>query len=223
MQSAELTTGNTMPPLAASAKLLPSSHQLVHRLSQLAKGYDLNIPPDAQNEIGEFLSVGVDAHMADILHAHVHLTARDRPGFKTIRVRPGADSHDEFKMEPGELDGEVPPAELDSLRALVDLYPQVHAATSPALFKLGSGVTSSERDYNAPPARSKAAKLLDGGLASGGYARIGGREKNEDRVNRYLKDGLIKIDSAKEEKKDKKHSSHWKYEDPALILGDFLG
>lgn len=219
-----LTLGNTMPPLAVSARLLPSSHQLVHRLSQLAKGYDLNIPPDAQNEIGEFLSVGVDAHMADILHAHVHLTARDRPGFKTIQVRPGADSHDEFKAEPGELDGEVPRAELDSLRALVDLCPRIHAATSPALFKMGSGVTSSERDYNAPPAKgSRAAKVIENGLGGGGYARIGTREKSEDRVARYLKDGLIKIDTAKEEKKDKKHSSHWKYEDPALILADFLG
>jgi transcriptional coactivator HFI1/ADA1 len=179
-----------MPPLAASGRLLPSSHQLVHRLSQLAKGYDLNIPPDAQNEIGEFLSVGVDAHMGDILHAHVHLTGRDRPGFKTIHVRPGTDSHDEYKMEPGELDGEVPPAELDSLRALVDLYPRIHAATSPALFKLGSGVTSSERDYNAPLAKgSRMAKTAGNGLGDG-YARIGAREKNED---------------------------------PALILGDFLG
>ena len=79
----------SMPPLAVSARQLPSSHQLSHRLSQLAKAYDLNLSPDAMSDIGQFMAVGMDAHLGDLLHGIIHLTGRDRPGCDTIRVPHG--------------------------------------------------------------------------------------------------------------------------------------
>lgn len=194
-----------MPPLASSARFLPSSHQLANRMSALAKGYDLHIGPDNMIDMGEFLAVGMDAHLSDILHAHVHLTGKDRPGHDTIRIPRGGELE-------STLNGETPKPDLDSLRHLVTLAPGLHAATSPALYRLSSGITPAEAEYNAPPVKSE---LVNGTGV--------GRERKTDRVARYYENGMIKVDAAKEEKKDKKHNLHWRYEDPALILESVLG
>lgn len=210
--------GNNMPPLAGTSRLLPSSTQLAHRLSQLAKGYDLNISSEAQSDIGEFLAVGMDAHLSDILHAHVHLTGRDRGENKTIRVPPGTtrpDDVDAVKSE--ETDGEVPKPDIETLRSLFALNPDTHSVTSPSLYRLASGVTLAEKEINSPPVKEEAGGQL--GRAFGEAKR----EKVDDRITRYLDNGMIKVDATKDDKKEKKHSLHWKYEDPALILESFLG
>jgi len=207
-----------MPPLAGTSRLLPSSAQLAHRLSQLAKGYDLNISPEAQSDIGEFLAVGMDAHLSDILHAHVHLTGRDRGENKTIRVPPGTQPDEEadgIKLE--ETDGEVPKPDIETLRSLFTLNPSIHSVTSPALYRLASGVTLAELEINSPPVKAEPSGAL--GRAHNEIKR----EKVDDRINRYLDNGMIKVDATKDDKKEKKHSLHWKYEDPALILESFLG
>jgi transcriptional coactivator HFI1/ADA1 len=215
--------------LASTARLLPSSQQLAHRLSQLAKGYDLNIAADSMGDIGEFLAVGMDAHLSDLLHAHVHLVGRDRPGNKTVRIPHGTRHHDgEEEGLSGstgaydEDDGEVPKPTLDSLRSLLTLNPALHANTSPALYRLSSGVTCAEAEYNAPPVKHELVGVANGypRSARGGDAV---KERKSERLQRYLENGMIKVDATKEERKDKKHSLHWKYEDPALILESVLG
>ena len=207
-----------MPPLAGTSRLLPSSTQLAHRLSQLAKGYDLNISPEAQGDIGEFLAVGMDAHLSDILHAHVHLTGRDRGENKTIRVPPGTQSHDDADgIKEESTDGEVPKPDIETLRSLFALNPNIHSVTSPALYRLASGVTLEEMENNAPPVKVESTAPL------GRVHNEVKREKVEDRITRYLDNGMIKVDATKDDKKEKKHSLHWKYEDPALILESFLG
>lgn len=199
-----------MPPLASSARFLPSSNQLANRLSALSKGYDLHIAPDGMNEMGEFLAIGMDAHLSDILHAHVHLTGRDRPGHETIRIPPGLNSDQKMHL----IDGDLPKPDLETLRHLMTLAPSLHSATSPALYKLSSGITSAEAEYNSQPVKS------DHGMSNG---VAGGKERKSDRIARYHENGMIKVDTAKEEKKDKKHNLHWRYEDPALILESVLG
>lgn len=79
-----------MPPLSSSERHLPSSQQLSLRLAQLAKAYDLSVSSDATSgDIGEFLAVGMDSYLGDVLHGLVRMTGHDRPGQDTVRIPEG--------------------------------------------------------------------------------------------------------------------------------------
>ncbi|WVF69321.1 hypothetical protein IAT40_004097 [Kwoniella sp. CBS 6097] len=83
------TPGSLIPPLALPSRHLPSSTQLSLRLSQYAKQQGLSLSADAVGDIGEFVAVGIDSHLGDILHEIVSLTAHDRPSGDTVRIPPG--------------------------------------------------------------------------------------------------------------------------------------
>ena len=219
-----------MPPLALSSRQLPSSHQLSLRLSQLAKAHELSLAPDADDDIGEFMAVGVDAHLGDLLHGIVHLTGRDRPGMDTIRVlrrskhdasdRKSVDEEDAFLTINQE--GELPKPNIETFQSLFNIAPGLHPQASPALYKLATTFTLAEAEYNSP--------LKSERSPSSAPLEIGAR-KAEAVSAKLLETGLLKIDKAIRQsdgaegdgKKDRKHNLHWKYEDPALILRDILG
>jgi len=217
-----------MPSLAVSARQLPSSHQLSHRLSEVAKAYDLNLSPDAMNDIGEFMAVCVDAHLSELLHGVVHLTARERPGCDTIRVPKG------IKPEPNDgmsIDGEhikqeegdLPKPNIDTFQSLFTIAPGLHPQASPAMFKLASSLTLAEAEYNSPVNLERKPSITT--------VETNGMSKAEAVSAKLLENGLLKIDKAGRQseggdgdgKKDRKHNLHWKYEDPELILRDVLG
>jgi transcriptional coactivator HFI1/ADA1 len=165
-----------MPPLALSSRHLPSSHQLSHRLGQLAKAYDLTLAPDAFAEIGDFMAVGMDAHLGDILHGIVHMTGRERPGEDTIRVpkgiKPepdldplemgidvhGSDGHagfvDSIKREADPTNAytytEMPKPDIETFQNLFLMMPGLHPQASPALYRLETSLTRAEADLNNP-------------------------------------------------------------------------
>ncbi|KAL7423188.1 hypothetical protein Q5752_002488 [Cryptotrichosporon argae] len=215
-----------LPPLAQSARHLPSSHNLSTRLGQIASSYGLDVAPDHAAELGELAALAVDAHVADILHALVALTARGRPGVDTVRgragvVKPAEDGEDGAARESA-ADG-VPRPQLKTLHALFDLAPGLHPQASPALYKLGTGYTEAERLVSAGdrPSPKPGAPEDDGG---------DDRPRDRDALAKLMAEaGLLKVDKAGrdgedgERKKDKKHGSHWRYEDPAVILRDVLG
>ncbi|WVQ81061.1 hypothetical protein IAT38_003168 [Cryptococcus sp. DSM 104549] len=259
-----LYSSNTLvPPLALPKRAVPSSHQLALRLSQFAKTHDLSIAPNATDDIGEFMAVGMNAHLADILHGVVHLTGRDRPGDTTIRVptggTDGADRLDGLENDgyigPGmstnysyaPSSGSVPPPDLETLQCLFALHPQLHPHLSPALHRLSTAQTLAELELNDPklaPAHRKPV-WIGGGAGEPPVAGLA-FEEDEQRVGvaggrapsrsqavetELMGQGLLKLDKSGrqsevdggEGKKDKKHSLHWKYEDPAMILKDVLG
>ncbi|ORX40222.1 transcriptional regulator of RNA polII, SAGA, subunit-domain-containing protein [Kockovaella imperatae] len=220
-----IQAGNTMPPLAVSAKQLPASHQLSHRLSQLAKAYDLNLAPDALSAIGEFMAVELDAHLSDILHAYVHLAARDRIGSDTLHVPPGLnpDLDLDVKVE----DGGMTKPDLDRLRDLFTLNPGLHPSTSPALYKLASSLSQAEAEYNSSPLKLERKPSLTPEIDV--TPQVNG-DRAGPMMKKLVNDGLVKVDNVKKGedgevggKKDKKHNLHWRYEDPALILKDVFG
>ena len=200
----------TMPSLAASGRVLPSAHQMSHRLSQIAQAYDLSVSSDNTGDIGEFLAVGLDAHLSDILHALVHLTGRDRPGLSTIHVPDPAQAEVKEEIQTG---GSIPKTDLETMRDLFVLKPGLNPATSPAVYKLESNVTLAEKEYNSP-AQAKGDRK---------HALTRSHERADEVATRLVEAGLVRLDTAKEEKKDKKHSWHWKYEDPAVVLESVLG
>lgn len=219
-----------MPPLAISGRQLPSSHQLGQRLSQLAKAYELNLSPDTQNDIGEFMAVGVDAYLGDLLHGLVHLTGRERPGCDTIRVPQGVErEHQDGMLFDGDNvavkqeDGELPKPDLDTLQSLFTIAPGLQPHASPALYKLATSLTLAEAEYNSP-VKIERKPLIP-------TPEPTGMSRADSVAARSLESGLLKIDKAGKQseggdgdgKKDKKHNWHWKYEDPALILRDVLG
>ncbi|OCF43920.1 hypothetical protein I317_02190 [Kwoniella heveanensis CBS 569] len=86
------TPGSLIPPLALPSRHLPSSTQLSLRLSQYAKQHSLSLSADAADDIGEFMAVGIDSQLGDVLHEIVSLTAHDRPSGDTVRIPPGTRS-----------------------------------------------------------------------------------------------------------------------------------
>ncbi|KAK4685433.1 transcriptional coactivator HFI1/ADA1, partial [Tremellales sp. Uapishka_1] len=204
-----LNRSQAQPPLALPTRLLPSSHQLSHRLSSLAKSFDLNVAP----ETGEFMGVGLDSHLSDILHSYVHLTGSERPGGDTIRVPTGA-KHD-VGMENGNGNeesgspGKLPPPTLDSFSSLLQLKPFLNPHSSATLYKLATGLTRAEKDAARP-------------------IKVEKREPTE-KTEKLVELGVLKWDKAGrqseggDEVKKGKHNLHWKYEDPALIFKDVLG
>lgn len=151
-----LTAGSaTQPPLAESAHLLPSSNQLAMRLGEVAKSYDLDVPAESAREVGEFLGVGLNAHLGDVLHSVVHLTGRERPGFDTIHVPQGIKQPHQANgdtPEPAAKDKDnLPPPTLQTLQYLFNMVPSLHPQASPTLYKLESSITISEVEAATPP------------------------------------------------------------------------
>jgi transcriptional coactivator HFI1/ADA1 len=142
----------------------------------LAKAYDLTLAPDAFGEIGDFMAVGMDAHLGDILHGIVHMTGRERPGEDTIRVPKGTklepdvdplemdiDVHgseghggfvDSIKREPDSTYAytytEMPKPDIETFQNLFLMMPGLHPQASPALYKLETSLTRAEADLNNP-------------------------------------------------------------------------
>ncbi|WOO84792.1 uncharacterized protein LOC62_06G008304 [Vanrija pseudolonga] len=145
----------TQPPLAESAHLLPSSNQLAMRLGEVAKSYDLELPADSAREVGEFLGVGLNAHLGDVLHSVVHLTGRERPGFDTIHVPQGIkqphQANGDTPEPPAEDTDNLPPPTLQTLQYLFNMLPSLHPQASPTLYKLESSITISEVEAATPP------------------------------------------------------------------------
>lgn len=253
-----------MPPLAASDRQLPSSHQLGVRLSQLAKAYDLTLAPDASSEIGEFMAIGLDAYLGDVLHGTVRMTGHDRPGQDTVRIPKGVkqeqqehsstvsagdvnmdgrDGEDVVIKQEREIGEDLPKPDISTLHHLFNLVPELHQQASPALYKLATSQTLAEAEYNetkpkiekqtSPPlpplenGHSRAA-LTSTSPKAHVVRPVSTAIKAELVQQHLLENGLLRIDKAGREegessKKDKKHTLHWKYEDPAMILRDVLG
>ena len=231
----------TMPPLAATGRVLPSSQQLRNRLSQLSKAYDLNISPEALSDIGEFLAVGMDAHLSDIFQALIHFVGRDRPGLNTIHVPKGTNPVDgEMDLDGSvnvngtvniKVEDETLKPNLEALRDLFTLNPTLHASTSPALYKLASNMTLAEAAQNAPPIKTERKPSI----GHEGKPILPDRlDRPENKSLHLVEGGLVKLDNVKKgdgdgegggsgSKKERKHNLHWKYEDPALILKSVLG
>lgn len=161
-----------IPPLALPTRHLPSSHQLSLRLSQFAKLHDLSIPSNSSStgatsadDIGEFMAVGMDAHMGDILHGIVHLTGRDRPGETTIRVPLGKRAREGVQQSDNEQNqnqhqnpntsiptsrGNIPPPDLETFLHLFTLHPNLHPNISPAIHRLMTAHTLAELEAANP-------------------------------------------------------------------------
>lgn len=168
------TSNSLIPPLALPTRHLPSSHQLALRLSQFAKLHDLSIPSTssstaAADDIGEFMAVGMDAHMGDILHGVVHLTGRDRPGETTIRVPLGKkaagptfgagresmqqldnDQNQNPSTSTSTSRGNIPPPDLETFLHLLTLHPNLHPNISPAIHRLMTAHTLAELEAANP-------------------------------------------------------------------------
>ncbi|OXG33463.1 transcriptional coactivator HFI1/ADA1 [Cryptococcus neoformans Bt120] len=168
------TSNSLIPPLALPTRHLPSSHQLSLRLSQFAKLHDLSIPSTssstaAADDIGEFMAVGMDAHMGDILHGIVHLTGRDRPGETTIRVplgkkaagptfaaggesmqQPNNDQNQYSSTSTSTSRGNIPPPDLETFLHLLTLHPNLHPNISPAIHRLMTAHTLAELEAANP-------------------------------------------------------------------------
>lgn len=150
--------------LASSERQLPSAQQLSLRLSSLAKSYDLTLAPDATSELGEFMAVGMDGHLGDVLHNLVRMTSANRRGVDTIRVNSGNKSGKRrLSNEQSEHDYEVhanvkqedeeymPKPDLNALQYLVTMIPDVHPQASPALYKLQTSQLKREVKEELPP------------------------------------------------------------------------
>lgn len=247
-----LTSAPAHPPLAQGSHLIPSSTQLGSRLSQVAKLYGLDVDPDKAREVGEFMGVGLQSHLGDMLHSVVHLTGRDRPGEDTMRVPLGTKNSN---VERVREEHPVPKPTLQTMQHLFTMTPSLQPQISPTLYKLGSGLTVAELENMAPPPRKASMTTPPNGMpmappsllpaqeeptlavavspkkAASAIQAAAGQGKIEA-VSQTLADtGLLKIDKAGHEhqaaegerKREKKHNLHWKYEDPAIILKDLLG
>lgn len=130
-------------------------------MTQVAKSCGLEVAPDAQREVGEFMGVGLNAHLADMFHSVKHMTGRDRPGSETVRVPLGV-KHNNVN---GVVEHPVPPTTLQTMQYLFTLQPGLHPQASPTMYKLESGFTQAEVENASPPtgrrgSRSKAAHPL---------------------------------------------------------------
>lgn len=217
----------------------------------MAQLYDLNLAPDAAGNIGEFMAVGMDAHLGDLLHGVVQLTGRDRPGKDTIRVPRGVkhepavitmdvdDEESRIKQEP---ESDLPKPDLETFQHLFNLTPGLHSQASPAVYKLVTSLLLAEADYHTPvKVERKPSIAQTPGLTPSAPPppAVSPRKGTTSHVNRselvtqqLLDSGLLKLDKAVKQseggegeagKRDRKHNLHWKYEDPAAILKDVLG
>jgi transcriptional coactivator HFI1/ADA1 len=197
----------------------------------------------ASTDIGDFLAVGVDAHVSDILHSLVHLIGHDRPGSNTVKIPAGVHRSDQGSDEEDsdqaiKLDelGDIPKPDLESLRNLFILNPSLHTSTSPAVYKLASGVMLAETEFNEAPspssitAEAKSTGSLHNDVKPSARSMGPGMnfEQLERRKQQLVDLELLDLDDAKKVgdevgKKAKTHKNHWKYEDPALILKSVLG
>ncbi|WVO15895.1 hypothetical protein L204_103560 [Cryptococcus depauperatus] len=235
-------SSNTLiPPLALPKRQLPSSHQLALRLSQFAKMHDLAIATHATDDIGEFMAIGMDAHMGDVLHGVVHLTGRDRPGNSTIRVRKDINPSSREVDSETSASSDIPAPDLETMRSLFTLHPSLHSNLSPSLHRLMSSQTLAEIEA-VDPALQPSPRMAQGMTLSESTPTAALLSANdlESRMinkpppskslvvsNELVEYGLLKLDKAGREgdegKKERRHNLHWKYEDPAIILGDVLG
>jgi transcriptional coactivator HFI1/ADA1 len=232
-----------MPPIALSEGALPSSHQLSLRLSQLAKAYDLTLAPDATSEIGEFLAVGMNSHLGDVVNTLVRVTGRNRRGVDTIHMPTSSyasaenghhDSYPDGRDREQRIEHDIPKPDLETMQSLFHLAPELHTQASPALYKLQSSHTSIAQEVKdeptSPPAILQQARA---GAESTkrksppkSSIRQGMHSKSEATRERLLRQDLFKLEPGRQEgegKKDRKHNLHWKYEDPAVIFQDLLG
>jgi transcriptional coactivator HFI1/ADA1 len=207
----------------------------------VAKPFGLDIDPDQARDVGEFMGVGLQAQLAEIVHSYVHLTGRDRPGEDTLRVPLGTKN---ANIEEEEHD--VPKPDLSMMQALFTLAPGLQPTVSPALYKLGSGLTIAEVENNTPPPRKPATpaalmpppSIVPAATGQGSVSpkkaaqaiqAAAGQGRVDTVSNMLAETGLLKIDKGGHEhgadgpKKEKKHTLHWKYEDPATLLKDVLG
>jgi transcriptional coactivator HFI1/ADA1 len=209
-----------MPSIAYSDGALPSSHQLSLRLSQLAKAYDLSLAPDATADIGEFLAVGMDSHIADVMTSLVRLIGQDRKGVDTIHV-PRGHSNESSPRSPEirtpksvhtkiKEENDLPKPDLDTMKSLLNLVPELHTQASPSVYKL----LASQSTYrnNAPDVKPDITShpFNPAPLSNGQTA-----------ADQMATGSKMEMDS--EGKKNQKHNLHWKYEDPAVLFQDLLG
>ncbi|WRT67658.1 uncharacterized protein IL334_004630 [Kwoniella shivajii] len=164
-----------IPPIAIPSRHLPSSHQLSLRLSQYAQTHSLSLAQDTSDEIGDFLAVGLDTHVEDILHGIVHLTGRDRPGIGTVRIPkgtvnevtlPSIDHRSHSSLGLNGIDRNIgvghdpkggpdlPKPDLQTLHHLLLLNQSLQPQVSPAIYKLMNGQTFHEQ-YTTTPLRSQ--------------------------------------------------------------------
>lgn len=241
-----------MPPLALSERQLPSAQQLSLRLSALAKAYDLNLAPDATSDLGEFLAVGINNQLGEVMHNLVRLTGSDRRGVDSIRISTGHTSsttsfdndlnndRDEHKIHV-KTETDLPKPDLNTLQHLFALNPNSHQQASPALYKLQSSHLNTESqleitksksspgpehtESSSPIPQSRTVGNSDHKI-SPSKATMNGQSRAQTVQERLIKNELLKLDKGREEnegKKDRKHTLHWKYEDPAIIFKDLLG
>lgn len=111
---------------------LPSALQISTRLGAFATANDLSFA--SADETSEFISVGLDDHLSEILHGLVHLTGRSRPGTETIQI-PHPHSSPEHPTSA------LPPADIETLHHYVNLNPSTHPHPSPTLYQLRTGHT----------------------------------------------------------------------------------
>lgn len=118
-------------------------------MSQVAKIAGLDVSPEATRDVGEFMGVGLNAHLGDVLHSVVHLTGRDRPGAETIRVPLGVKTN----TVNGATEKPLPPPSLATMQYLFTLAPSLHPQQSPTLYKLEGSITQAELDSSTPPVK----------------------------------------------------------------------
>lgn len=158
--------------MSTTSRHLPSSHQLAQRLALTAKAAGLSISPDATSEVGEFMAIGMDAHLSDTLHSIVHLTAKGRPGDETIRL-PGPSNSDSDTIVNGHrlLNGfddsfpgdqpchpggehsrtaDMPRPDLQTFQYLFELNPTLHPQESPTVYKLENSHSRLEAEMSQP-------------------------------------------------------------------------
>lgn len=237
-----------MPPLALAERQLPSAQQLSLRLGALAKAYDLTLAPDATSELGEFLAVGIDSHLGDVIHNLVRLTGSDRRGVDTIRIptghttakTPHIDGDTEETVHVKE-ETELAKPDVHALQYLFAMIPDSHQQSSPALYKLQASHTRREEvkaepssppslDYEQPLSTTRIGDSHQTSAVQSSPVKpilsLHGKPKAQARQDRLADMELLKVDKGREDgdgKKDRKHVLHWRYEDPAIIFKDLLG
>ena len=205
----------------------------------MAQASGLSLGTDT--DVGEFMAIGMDAHLSDVASSLVQLTGHDRPNESTIRINRnirkrsfGETVQDEVdgEPEPEYDDGYLPKPDLNSLQALLALSPGLHSQVSPAIYKLLNALSMpEERPIKSEPGE---AVVLETQSRASSPVKITGTAttRQEAVVNDLAAKNLLKIDKAGRQseaapeeggKKAKKHTLHWVYEDPALILKDVLG
>lgn len=143
-----------LPSISLPDRTLPSSLQIAARLKAFATANDLPHPAPS-DETAEFLSVGLDAHISEILHSIVHLTGRNRPGTESIQIPPQKSSTNtkEDTEERDESKPALPQPSVEILHHLVNLNPGIHPHPSPVLNQLRTGHTLGQIHAHKPKFR----------------------------------------------------------------------